>query len=171
MHAFLNTLDRRSFVRRGAPHRGGDRIATRGQLADWLAGHGLLPPGTAVDGPTLDRVHLLRARLRAAVGGSTAPPPDAGDPLRLTFALNAPADRAPALAPAGRAGERALGELVLHTLRAVTSGSWERLKMCQAPDCHWVFYDRSRPNRARWCAPELCGNRMKTRAYRRRARG
>ncbi|WP_425288558.1 CGNR zinc finger domain-containing protein [Streptomyces melanosporofaciens] len=37
--------------------------------------------------------------------------------------------------------------------------------MCP-PDCQWVHYDNSRPGRARWCSPQLCGNRTKTQAYR-----
>jgi predicted RNA-binding Zn ribbon-like protein len=45
-------------------------------------------------------------------------------------------------------------------------GTWGRLKACR--NCHWSFYDRS-PNRsATWCSMQLCGNRTKTRAYRRR---
>ncbi|MFD0499896.1 CGNR zinc finger domain-containing protein [Streptomyces rhizosphaericus] len=35
-------------------------------------------------------------------------------------------------------------------------------------DCQWVFYDNSGPGRAQWCSPQLCGNRAKTQAYRRR---
>ena len=49
---------------------------------------------------------------------------------------------------------------------AMLDGSWERLKACR--NCHWSFYDYS-PNRsATWCSMQLCGNRKKTRAYRRR---
>jgi len=37
-------------------------------------------------------------------------------------------------------------------------------------NCHWSFYDYS-PNRsATWCSMQLCGNRKKTRDYRRRRR-
>ncbi|MGP3944789.1 CGNR zinc finger domain-containing protein [Streptomyces sp. 6N106] len=42
--------------------------------------------------------------------------------------------------------------------------------MCP-PDCQWVHYDNSRPGRARWCSPQLRGNRTKTQAYRRRRSG
>jgi predicted RNA-binding Zn ribbon-like protein len=45
-------------------------------------------------------------------------------------------------------------------------GTWERLKACR--NCYWSFYDYS-PNRsATWCSMQICGNRQKTRAYRRR---
>jgi predicted RNA-binding Zn ribbon-like protein len=42
-----------------------------------------------------------------------------------------------------------------------------RLKMCDNPDCKWVFYDTTRSRTRRWCAAS-CGNLMKVRKYRRR---
>ena len=59
-----------------------------------------------------------------------------------------------------------LDDLVACALGAMLDGSWGRLKACR--NCHWSFYDYS-PNRsATWCSMQLCGNRAKTRAYRRR---
>jgi len=63
----------------------------------------------------------------------------------------------------------ALDEIVAVVLAAMLDGTWARLKAC--PNCHWCFYDYS-PNRsATWCSMQLCGNRTKTRRYRRRERG
>ena len=63
----------------------------------------------------------------------------------------------------------ALDEIVVIVLRAMLDGTWPRLKAC--PNCHWCFYDYS-PNRsATWCSMQLCGNRTKTRRYRRRQVG
>jgi predicted RNA-binding Zn ribbon-like protein len=60
----------------------------------------------------------------------------------------------------------ALDELMVVVLGAMLDGSWPRLKAC--PNCNWSFYDYS-PNRsATWCSMQICGNRKKTRAYRRR---
>ncbi|WP_413803809.1 CGNR zinc finger domain-containing protein [Streptomyces iranensis] len=56
----------------------------------------------------------------------------------------------------------------MSALTATVKGTWHRLRMCPAPDCQWVFYDNSRPGRAKWRSPQLCGNRAKTQAYRRR---
>jgi predicted RNA-binding Zn ribbon-like protein len=62
----------------------------------------------------------------------------------------------------------ALDEIVVIVLGAMLDGTWTRLKAC--PNCHWCFYDYS-PNRsATWCSMQLCGNRTKTRRYRRRSR-
>jgi predicted RNA-binding Zn ribbon-like protein len=59
-----------------------------------------------------------------------------------------------------------LDAVVAVALGAMLDGTWSRLKACR--NCHWSFYDNS-PNRsATWCSMQLCGNRTKTRAYRRR---
>jgi predicted RNA-binding Zn ribbon-like protein len=69
-------------------------------------------------------------------------------------------------APGSSAVARVLGELYL---LAVTS-RLERLKLCASEECHWVFFDRSKPGTRRWCSSALCGNRHKTRSYRQRQR-
>jgi predicted RNA-binding Zn ribbon-like protein len=51
------------------------------------------------------------------------------------------------------------------------NGTLDRLKMCASEECRRVFFDRSKPATRRWCMSSLCGNRMKTRAYRERRRG
>lgn len=51
---------------------------------------------------------------------------------------------------------------------AVAAGTWKRLKACEAPDCHWAYYDRSPAGRSRWCDMGVCGARAKMRAYRAR---
>ena len=45
-----------------------------------------------------------------------------------------------------------------------------RLKVCDNPDCGWVFYDDSRNRSRRWCEDATCGNLMKVRRFRERAR-
>jgi predicted RNA-binding Zn ribbon-like protein len=49
-------------------------------------------------------------------------------------------------------------------------GTLSRLKLCAAPECRRVFFDRSKPATRRWCMSSLCGNRTKTRTYRERHR-
>jgi predicted RNA-binding Zn ribbon-like protein len=63
-------------------------------------------------------------------------------------------------------GGDALDEVLATAFGAMLDGTWRRLKACR--NCRWSFYDYS-PNRsATWCSMQLCGNRTKTRAYRRR---
>ena len=46
----------------------------------------------------------------------------------------------------------------------------ERLKICANPDCHWVFIDQSHNLSRCWCRQWACGNLMKVRQFRVRAR-
>jgi hypothetical protein len=41
-----------------------------------------------------------------------------------------------------------------------------RLKICASDECHWTFFDRSKPANRHSCSSSRCGNRQKTRAYR-----
>jgi predicted RNA-binding Zn ribbon-like protein len=47
----------------------------------------------------------------------------------------------------------------------VTSSEVSRIRECEAPDCNWLFLDRSRGGRRRWCDMSTCGNRAKARRY------
>jgi predicted RNA-binding Zn ribbon-like protein len=47
----------------------------------------------------------------------------------------------------------------------LTSPDVARIRQCQAPDCSWLFLDRSRGGRRRWCDMSVCGNRAKARRY------
>ena len=76
------------------------------------------------------------------------------------------AARGPAGDPAPAARGRRAGDLAT----AAATGALARLKICHAPDCQFVYYDRSRSRTSRWCSTEICGNRMKTRRYRGRRR-
>jgi predicted RNA-binding Zn ribbon-like protein len=130
-------------------------------LPEWLEERGL--------GAEYERARELREALRSLVlaNNGLAPDPVAIDVVNRTLA-----SVSLALDPAGRlvlrAGGDALDEMVGTMGTAMLDGSWERLKAC--PNCHWAFYDYS-PNRsATWCSMQLCGNRKKTREYRRRRR-
>ena len=66
----------------------------------------------------------------------------------------------------GLSGPDALAEVAAVALGAMLDGSWPRLKVCRK--CRWAFYDRSKNRSGSWCSMQLCGNRLKTRAYRSR---
>jgi predicted RNA-binding Zn ribbon-like protein len=59
-----------------------------------------------------------------------------------------------------------LGALLAIVHRAEATGTWPRLKVCKR--CGWAFYDASRNRSSRWCSMQVCGGRVKRRAYRRR---
>jgi predicted RNA-binding Zn ribbon-like protein len=55
----------------------------------------------------------------------------------------------------------ALGPIALAAVRLFTQGDFHRIRECGGHACGWLFYDRSKNNRRRWCEMEVCGNRAK----------
>lgn len=53
---------------------------------------------------------------------------------------------------------------------AIDSQERSRVRLCEAPDCLWLFYDGSRNRSRRWCDMRQCGNRMKARRHYQRSR-
>ena len=61
-----------------------------------------------------------------------------------------------------------IGRVLATAYVAMADGTWARLKACRNHGCRWAFYDYSKNRSASWCSMQLCGNRTKTRSYRRR---
>jgi predicted RNA-binding Zn ribbon-like protein len=96
------------------------------------------------------RLPSLLARLQLAGHG--------GEPLCWTWA--GPADAwARVLAPVARSAADLL-----------TSGEVPQLRECASETCSWLFVDRSRTHRRRWCDMKTCGNRAKARRHYRRTK-
>jgi predicted RNA-binding Zn ribbon-like protein len=176
VHAFLNTLDERSYRVHGHHLEPGDQLDSCASLEAWLLEHHLLeeplaPVRTRAQRETLALALGLRSSLREAVEASADGPSTAaleefplvpclgGDGVSLRVA----APRSPQVVAQVHS---ALGRVVITSVELSATGSWKRLRMCPAPDCRWIFYDRSRPGKARWCSPSLCGNRYKLRRTR-----
>lgn len=127
-------------------------------LPDWLAERRA--------GGELVRARTLREALRSLVLANNGLPLD---PAALEIVNEAAARLALRLGADGlhvSAGADPLDGIAAVAFEAMLDSSWGRLKACR--NCHWSFYDYS-PNRsATWCSMQLCGNRTKTRAYRRR---
>lgn len=51
--------------------------------------------------------------------------------------------------------------MVEHVLTLPT----ERLRICQGPNCAWLFADTSKAGRRRWCDMAVCGNAAKSRRF------
>lgn len=52
----------------------------------------------------------------------------------------------------------------------LTSDDLQMVRFCAAPDCQWLFLDRSRNRSRRWCDMASCGNRAKARRHYQRTR-
>jgi predicted RNA-binding Zn ribbon-like protein len=128
-------------------------------LADWLEERGL-------DGE-LERARALRDALRGLAIANNGAPLDPGAVAAVNEAASRLSLQVDELgSPVIMGGDDELDRVLAWALAAMLDGSWGRLKACR--NCHWSFYDYS-PNRsAAWCSMQLCGNRAKTRAYRRR---
>ncbi|MFC9635542.1 CGNR zinc finger domain-containing protein [Streptomyces mirabilis] len=64
------------------------------------------------------------------------------------------------------AGDSLASRVAAALADALVEGTWLRLKACEAPTCHWAYYDRSPAGRGRWCSMSVCGARAKMRRYR-----
>jgi predicted RNA-binding Zn ribbon-like protein len=65
------------------------------------------------------------------------------------------------------AGE-ALARLAEPLVGAIAAGDTGRFRICANDGCRWVFEDRSRGGRRRWCDMSSCGNRAKAQRFRSR---
>lgn len=160
---FLNTLDERSFTRNGRQHVPSDTLTSADALAAWFGEQGLaddVRPESLVAAITLRdalRQALTEDADQAGIGGALA-----DFPVRLTPGTSGE------LRITASSGVPGLDTIVETVTEAVAGAGWGRMKLCSAPDCRWAFYDTSRNGGGRWCRMEACGNRSKTRAYRRR---
>jgi predicted RNA-binding Zn ribbon-like protein len=137
-----------------------DRHSGADWLPDWLAQRGLGPADA-------ERGRALREALRALVLAHNGRPLDAAAIATVNGAARRVALRVDGHGELDVEAEGdALDRVVAIAFGAMLDGTWQRLKACR--NCEWSFYDYS-PNRsATWCSMQICGNRHKTRTYRKR---
>jgi predicted RNA-binding Zn ribbon-like protein len=168
---FVNTLH----WYEGAPI---ELIGSEAELAEWLAERGL----AAYDlSGSLPAIHALRDHTRGvteALAAGRVPAKD--DMAAVVAALAAPAGHlelddtdgaSPGLAFASDAPDPVLFRfrVALSLATFLRSGDRGRLKLCANPGCGFAFVDTSTNATRRWCYMRYCGNRLKARAFRRRA--
>jgi predicted RNA-binding Zn ribbon-like protein len=169
VQALVNTVDLES---------GDDQLDSPEALRRFLAGHGLLAAAEPVGPADLALAVELREALRAMLRVNHGEPMDpaalevvnraaAALPLQVGFDDQGH----PVLGPGSGGCRGALAVLLAGVAQASAQGTWERLKACSAESCQWAFYDRSKNRSGRWCSMQTCGNRTKTRTYRRRRTG
>jgi predicted RNA-binding Zn ribbon-like protein len=175
LYDFVNSVDLRQYTEKGVQHERHDELATARQLEDWMRERELLQPGDHISA----HGHRIAVKLREALRDYIQTTPEGRSAeVQATAQLNeiscafplvvAASEGRVALAPAP--GSSALGRVLGEFHLLATTARLDRLKMCSSEECHWVFYDRSKPGNRRWCSSALCGNRHKTRSYRQRQR-
>jgi predicted RNA-binding Zn ribbon-like protein len=169
VQSFANTLD---------VEAGTDSLDSAKQMNRWLADAGLAARGARIPAADLQSARDLRTAVRRLLVANThgESDPEAADALgglarHFPIPIRADADGrlVPDLSPA-KSGSELVAKLLGDILYAQATGTWERLKICENPECSWAFYDNSRNRSGTWCRMGLCGNRIKNRAYRERHR-
>lgn len=166
----VNTRDLRTFVPRGHPFRDGTRddLGTTGDLRRWLVDHALLEEGADVTTSEQARILDLRTSLRRALDLERAAGSQDLPPFAIPLRVEIDPREGPRVSSAAGDVDEAIARICAAALRTTFSGEWWRLRICAAEDCQWAFFDHSKPGRGRYCSPDMCGNRVKTRAYRQR---
>jgi predicted RNA-binding Zn ribbon-like protein len=146
---FVNTVDHEH-------HR--EWIGTAAELAEFL--------GCDEEEVDVERAHELREALRLLLRANNGAPLDAdalGTVNRVAARVRLELDEHGRVAVGA---DDPLARVVAVAFEAMLEGTWPRLKACR--NCKWAFYDYSKNRAASWCSMQLCGNRLKTRAYRSR---
>jgi predicted RNA-binding Zn ribbon-like protein len=178
LYDFVNSLDLRRYVEQGVAHIASDELATTAQMGVWLRARELLHASVQLGEGNHRSVLALREALRSFI--QLAPidrKVDAPAAARLNaLAVNFPltltvAGGGVALQPLRVSPASGLGTILAELQQLAATERLDRLRMCASEECHWVFFDRSKPANRRWCNSAVCGNRQKTRAYRARRRG
>ena len=171
VQAFANT------VAEEGPFRW-EAIGDPDSLRSWLSSRGLLADGERVGEADVARAKEVRKALRSLLAANNGREADAAairalnlatERARLTVRFGA--DGRATLEPGAGGVDGALGRVLAAVHASMEEGIWGRLKSCANATCGWAFYDRSKNRSGRWCSMEVCGNRTKTRAYRRRRQG
>jgi predicted RNA-binding Zn ribbon-like protein len=180
----VNTVD---WTRRGPTD---DRLTSYDRLTRWAEGAGLVTPrlGAALRARADEQPNLandahrgaweLRWALRqlfAAIAHDEPLPQSAIAALNADVAttmarLQLAPDRQPhagllrwSWAGAGEHLASVTWPVIRSAAELLATADARRIKECGAPDCGWLYVDRSRNGLRRWCQMEVCGTREKSR--------
>lgn len=64
--------------------------------------------------------------------------------------------------------DQVMAEVTASFVRTLIDGDAGRIRICDNPDCSWIFYDDTRNRTKKYCEDKTCGNLMKVRRFRAR---
>jgi predicted RNA-binding Zn ribbon-like protein len=174
---FVNTVGDR--LHRATRH---DYFLSASDAADWLVAAGLAAAPPRLSASAFQRLVALRElvyRLGSARASGRAPRPADLDALSRVAALARSRQRLSrqgstvvwAWASDVPESERALFRLAIDAADLFVSADAALIRRCGDARCGWLFVDRSRGGRRRWCSMADCGNRAKARRHYGRQRG
>lgn len=166
----------RSFVNTYDAELDQEDLGSPAELSAFLSRTGL---GDSFDPSPADveRALTLREALRSLLFANNGADFDPAAAERLNAALaGAPLEvrivgGQTELVPTGEGMDAAVARIGAIVRASMQSGDWLRLKACPDEKCQWAFYDLSRNRSRTWCDMNVCGNRAKVRAFRRRKSG
>ncbi|AIQ67360.1 CGNR zinc finger domain-containing protein [Paenibacillus graminis] len=156
-----------------------DKLQDQEWLAAWLEQHSLraeLP----VKPKQLEQLQQLRSLLREAVQKLVKGCPLDRDllermngymlmgPVIRQVAWNADGKAEISFLPQRSDWEQVMAEIASSFAAALAEKETSRFRICENPDCLWVYYDDTRNRSKRYCDDKLCGNLMKVRRFRAR---
>jgi predicted RNA-binding Zn ribbon-like protein len=169
-----------------------DHLDSPATALDWLVEHDLMhrearvhllaqyeaSPATGLE--MLGRIRRVRQAMRGVLEAAAARrAPDATDLDEINRALRThyiyellPATDGVSLdhRHQGDPVDGAMARLAESIARELIQGDTSRLRICENPQCHWVFKDTSRTGKRKWCSMSSCGNRAKVARHRARLR-
>lgn len=179
---FTNTVDRRP------TDRPRELLGTYGDLLAWSRQSGILTPGETrrlgarAEGRreqahrSLSRARKLRETLFQIFSATVKRRP-AGAAIAALSAELELAFRSPRLRRRRLVWDDdrekldfMLGPVVRSAVDLLCSPELDRVRLCAAEDCDWLFLDESRNRSRQWCDMTVCGNRAKARRFYRRKR-
>ncbi|MNB78975.1 CGNR zinc finger [compost metagenome] len=164
--------------------RTGDRSKDRDRLEEpewtlqWLVQEGL-PALPAPNEDELEKLKVLRSILFDIVKDIV----DGREPGELAETLNRYMIAGPVirraerdsegrftvtLVPASASWEQVMAEIAGSFASSLEGQDKSRFRICDNPDCLWVYYDDTRNRSKRYCDDKACGNLMKVRRFRAR---
>jgi predicted RNA-binding Zn ribbon-like protein len=178
LYDFANSLDLRRFTHHGVQHPQSDELAGPRELGTWMAQRGMLADRAKITPAMFDQALELRSAVRDYLQCARDERRSNKDVIRsldaalasFPLVVKAAAGHRPVLSGVRGDALSGLSAIVSELYDGSRSGTLDRLKMCASEECRRVFFDRSKPATRRWCMSTLCGNRIKTRAYRERQR-
>jgi predicted RNA-binding Zn ribbon-like protein len=167
-----------------------DHLDSPDTALDWLVDHDLMhrdarahllthySKAPAAGTQVLNRLRRLRQALRGIFETSAShQAPDPADLDEVNRALRThyiyelvPATDGVSLEHRhqGDPVDGAIARLTESIARELIRGDTSRLRVCENPQCRWVFKDTSRTGRRKWCSMRSCGNRAKVARHRAR---